>query len=204
MDAVLILHGLGSSNDSEKIRWFRGNLGMEVFAPNFPQHGDNESEFSVPLILEQMDEVISRMRGFDRKYLVARSFGGYVALLLMKRYPDFFDGVCLLSPVISMRETMGILVDDGYVSLDFKIGGRRFVGPDEFVCYDLEVADVSFDVPVLVIHGARDVVARVDVLREFVEGRDNVRLEMFDMGHDYGDCAGEVVRAVKDFLSEGI
>ena len=200
MDAVLILHGLGSSNDSEKVRWFSDNLGMEVFAPNFPQHGDNDDEFSVSLILKQMEEVISRMRGFDRKYLIARSFGGYVALLILKRYSNFFDKICLLSPVINMQEVMGILVEDGYVSPDFRLDGKQFIGPSEFVCYDDEVRCVDFKVPILIVQGSDDEVTRVDTLNEFVEGKDNFEIKMFDCGHDYGDFSGEIGRLVKDWI----
>ena len=202
MNAVLILHGIGSSNESNKVEWFRNNLGMEVFAPNFPQHGDNESEFSMSLILEQMEEMISRMEGFGKKYLVARSFGGYVALLILKKYPRFFDKVCLLSPVVNMERTMRTLIDSNYVSSDFKIGDRGLVGPLEFVRYDAELRNVNFEVPVLIIQGSQDVVVGVDALREFVKSRDNFRLEVFDVGHDYGDCVGEVMQVVKDFLAD--
>ena len=203
MDAVLILHGLGSSNESDKVRWFSDNLGMEVFAPNFPQHGDNDEEFSVPLILNQVEELILRMNDFDKKYLIARSFGGYVALLVLKKYFNFFDKVCLLSPAINMEEVMQILVDDGYVSPDFKVDGRQFVGPSEFRDFDVELRDIDFEVPTLVIQGDGDEVTKLDTLKDFVEGKKNCEVRVFKTGHDYDDCVEEIEMAVRDWVLNG-
>ena len=198
MNAVLILHGLGSSNDGEKVLWLRNNLGMKCFAPNFPQHGDNVDGFDVDGILKQVDGIIEKMKVFDKRYLVARSFGGYIGLLILKRYPDFFDKVCFLSPAINMREVMGALIRDGYVDSEFKIGNAQIVGPEEFVKYDEDVFGVDFEVPALIVQGSDDVLVKMSVLRSFLENKNNFELRTFGVGHDYGEFKMDILKAVRD------
>ena len=200
MNSILFLHGIGSSNKSNRIRWLKNNLDMRTFTPNFPQHGNNKNEFSIKQILKQIDKTISEMKSSDKKFLVARSFGGYIALLILKKYPNFFDKVCLLSPVINMQETTQILIEYKYISQDFKIGNIQLIAPTKYIRYDKEIQTINLQTPTLIIQGLQDTITKCGTLAKFLKNKQTFKLETFDTGHDYKKYKHEINQMTKEWI----
>ena len=200
MDAALILHGLGSSSEGRKVNLIKKKLNMESFTPDFPQHGKNEKEFCISLIIKEMDNIILKMKDFDKRYLIGRSFGGYISLLILKRYPHFFRKICLLSPAINMEDAMQNMINEGYIANDFKLGEKQLVPPDYFKFYDKQILGINSHLPVLILQGNQDNITKPAFLNDFLREKPNFKLKTFDVNHDYGENEEKILNLAKDFI----
>lgn len=196
MKKILILHGLTSSNKSKKILKIQKKLGIECIIPNLPQHGDNEKKFDIKEILIQLENILEEMKDAEKKYLVGRSFGGYLALLLVKKFPNFFDKVCLMSPALNMEEVMKYLIDEKVIEKKGEFENKIYAPPEHFKTFDEKIKNLKLNIPTLIIHGELDPVAKIDQVKEFTNKNKKVDLKIFSVGHNYGDKEDEIIKQI--------
>lgn len=96
---LILLHGFTENHEVwdsviEKLRetfW--------IIRPDLPGHGDS----GFPEHIRSMEDMADWLMDFLRKvdirkcYLAGHSMGGYLALAAAQKYPDFFEGVCLIN-----------------------------------------------------------------------------------------------------------
>jgi pimeloyl-ACP methyl ester carboxylesterase len=98
---LLLLHGLGGS-----CRWWGHNLEglakhFRVYAPDMPGFGLSRSREFFNLH-RAADDLVRWMQQIDlpRAHVVGHSMGGFVALDLAARYPEFVDRLVLVSAAV--------------------------------------------------------------------------------------------------------
>lgn len=202
MKKILILHGLTSSNKSRKILKIQEKLGLECIIPNLPQHGDNEDKFDIKEILIQLENILEEMKDAEKKYLVGRSFGGYLALLLVKRFPNFFDKICLMSPALNMEEVMKHLINEKIIGENGEFETKIYAPPEHFRSFDKEIKNLKLNIPTLIIHGNSDPVAKIDQVREFTNKNKKIELKIFPVGHYYEDKEKEIIKNTVEWLND--
>ena len=89
---VFFLHGLDSSIQGTKARWFRDH---------FPQVGMQDYHGDLTQRLEQLE---MQLAGRDRLILVGSSFGGLMATCFALRHPKQCLRLILLAPALNFTE----------------------------------------------------------------------------------------------------
>ncbi|ADW16678.1 alpha/beta hydrolase fold protein [Desulfobulbus propionicus DSM 2032] len=89
---VFFLHGLDSSIQGTKARWFRDH---------FPQVGMQDYQGDLGQRLAQLE---TQLAGRDRLILVGSSFGGLMAACFAQRYPERCRRLVLLAPALNFGD----------------------------------------------------------------------------------------------------
>ena len=92
MSTVFFLHGLDSSTQGTKARWFR---------QHFPQVRMRDYTGDLSQRLTQMEEQVQGLAGL---ILVGSSFGGLMATCFAIRYPERCRRLVLLAPALNFGE----------------------------------------------------------------------------------------------------
>lgn len=198
MPVIVYLHGLGASPASLKGRLIRERFEAKGYGVRIP-------DMNVPslphLSLERaLDRVQDELRHLgDRPvFMVGSSFGGFVALYSVKRLStearQLLRGVALLGPVIEPWDPASRLLtpdierqwcqagrypittsDDGApVSVHY-----RFVEELRAVTH----VELVLDLPMLIIHGRRDVVVHHSQSVRFAQRQPRAQLVLIDEEH---------------------
>ncbi len=89
---LFFLHGLDSSSQGFKARWFRAR---------FPQMRIHDYQGDLHSRLAQLE---AESRGLERVILVGSSFGGLMAAYHAQRHPGQCAGLILLAPALNFGE----------------------------------------------------------------------------------------------------
>lgn len=89
---LFFLHGLESSSQGFKARWFRAR---------FPQMRIHDYQGDLHSRLAQLER---ESQGLDRLILVGSSFGGLMATCHAQRHPGQCAGLVLLAPALNFKE----------------------------------------------------------------------------------------------------
>lgn len=92
MSTPIFLHGLDSSTQGTKARWFRAH---------FPQVGMRDYSGDLSQRLAQLEE---QVQGLEGLILVGSSFGGLMATCFALRYPERCRRLVLLAPALNFSE----------------------------------------------------------------------------------------------------
>ena len=92
MSTPIFLHGLDSSTQGTKARWFRAH---------FPQVGMRDYSGDLSQRLAQLEE---QVQGLEGLILVGSSFGGLMATCFALRYPERCRRLVLLAPALNFGE----------------------------------------------------------------------------------------------------
>jgi len=103
---LVLLHGLGASSFS-----WRDNIGVwskhfRVLAPDLPGHGRTPAgavpDFRLETLTRELVRLLDHL-GIREAALAGNSFGGSLALLLAREYPERFPALALLAPAAALQ-----------------------------------------------------------------------------------------------------
>jgi pimeloyl-ACP methyl ester carboxylesterase len=187
---LIYLHGFASGPGSQKAQFFRqrfADYGIEMEVPDLAA-----GDFSSLTISGQL-RVVERTVNGRAVTLLGSSMGGYLAALYAARHAEV-ERVVLMAPAFGFaRRWAATLGNDklaewrrkGFLEM-YHYGEKRPMP----VGYKLIEDGADYEEyphvaqPALVLHGEHDEVVPVAYSREFAAGRPNVRLEVFDSGHE--------------------
>ncbi len=198
MPVIVYLHGLGASPQSRKAVLVRERFvphGFEVYIPDL--NVPSLPELSVMQALRRVSNELCRL-GEQPVFLVGSSFGGFLALravaLLAPEMRARVLGIALLSPVIDPWDASSRLVTpeveqqwrcDGTYPIIRLDDGRTVLMHYRFVeeLRSVACADLVLDVPILAVHGLRDVVVPHAQSERFSRRHPGVHLVLLDEEH---------------------
>jgi pimeloyl-ACP methyl ester carboxylesterase len=206
MNRILYLHGFASSPASSKARFFHERLTRAGFAVEVPDLA--AGDFQGLTITGQLD-VLARAAAGKPVTLIGSSMGGYLAALYAARRPETAR-VVLMAPAFGFarrwRERVGATAVEEWQRTGtlevFHYGEGRtcklgYGLLDDGARYE-DYPEVSQ--PCLIFHGLHDDVVPAQYSRDFAAGRNNVRLELVDSGHDLLNVLDEMADGVAAFL----
>jgi len=181
---VIFCHGLFSSKDGYKITRLAADIvsaGFTLMTFDFSfagESGGNISDISVKQEVEDLACAVEFFRGLGMSdlHLMGSSMGGAVALLYAAAGRTDLKSLALVATPTSMRdliiEGMGVrrldsLPEDGVTWLDSIPIKNSFFREAEKI--DMTGALKRIDVPLIVIHGARDSIVSVSHAERFRE-----------------------------------
>ncbi len=212
---VVFLHGLCSSPESTKARYFREQLaplGVSLVAPdlNRPTFETLTLTAQVAEIRRFLDEI---QPASDVPFVcIGSSLGGLAALLFAHHHPERVQRLLLIAPATRfVGDRLPLLAgstaeqwkERGYLKLLHQAHGRvRRLG------YQLKEDADSFDFsalhvphPILLLHGTDDEVVPLERSREFARSRPNVTLVTIPGGdHQLGGHLDVIWSLSRDFL----
>jgi len=204
---VLYLHGFASGPSSRKAQFFRERFtqrGVPFETPDLARDG-----FRQLTVTGQMKVIEEAARG-EPVNLIGSSLGGYLAALYAARHPEV-ETVVLIAP-----------------AFDFARRWRQRLGPEAFAAWREtgrltvhhygtgEAAEIGFgfiedalryhgepefDQPALLFHGLRDDLCPYEVSVAYAARHPNVRVQLFDTGHEMTDVVEEMWKPLPRFFS---
>jgi uncharacterized protein len=205
---ILYLHGFASGPSSSKAAFFRDRLERAGASVTVPQLDGGDFEH---LTITRQLEVVRAASPSGAVSLLGSSMGGYLAALYAARHPEV-DRVVLLAPAFGFArrwpDRLGAAEMERWRTTGalevYHHGFRRNCR----LSYDL-MADATqyedepaFHQPSLIFHGAHDDVVPPRHSETFAQGRENVRLEIVDSGHDLLNVLDEMLPRVRAFLQQ--
>jgi hypothetical protein len=206
---VVYLHGFASGPSSGKARFFARRLAGHGVSVEVPQL--DEGDFHALTITGQL-KVIALAVGDGPAVLMGSSLGGYLAALYASEHasgPASIERLVLLAPALRFPsrwrsrfaddlqrwERDGSLPFFHYVS-----GAERPLGY-QFVEDARQYPDQpEFSQPALILHGTRDEVVPSAISSEYAASHPNVRLRLYDSGHELSDVLEPMWEEVAGFL----
>jgi pimeloyl-ACP methyl ester carboxylesterase len=202
---IVYLHGFASGPSSSKAQFFSRRLAEHGASVEIPQL--DEGNFQGLTITGQL-AVIDRAVGGQPAILMGSSLGGYLAALYASTHVAI-ERLVLLAPAFrfptSLRKRYsgdmerwkreGSLPFFHYAVQAERPLGYRFV--EDAAQYPDEP---EFSQPALILHGSRDPVVPAEISREFTAGHPNVRLRLFDSGHELTDVLDPMWEEIAGFL----
>ncbi len=203
---IVYLHGFASSPLSTKAQFFARKFAERGVPCDIPQlDGGNFERMTVSGQLEIVDRAI----GGERVTLMGSSLGGYVAGLYAARHSNV-ERLVLLAPAFDFPSRWRRRYSQNEISEWRREGSRRFyhfgAKTEMPLAYSfVEDAlhfedDPDFKQPALVVHGLHDDVVPVEVSKRFAESHPNVRLRVFDSGHELTDVMDQLWNEAAMFL----
>ena len=177
--ALICLHGFCGDKYSSVIEAVAEKMHQEKVRTvtfDWPGHGSSPADGSyltVESCLSDLNAVVRNIAQSDQKglplYMFATSFGGFLGLNYINRYPSVFSRVVLRSPALNMPETFRSLIDADQSAI-FENGEPIEMGFDrkiqlgkefyEDLCrHRLSCDAYPASVPGMIIHGDNDDVA---------------------------------------------
>jgi pimeloyl-ACP methyl ester carboxylesterase len=204
---LIYLHGFASGPGSNKAQFFRqrfADYGIEMQIPDLAA-----GDFTSLTITGQL-RVVERTANGGPVTLLGSSLGGYLAALYAARHPEV-DRVVLMAPAFGFARRWAATLGDE------KLGEWERKGFMEMYHYaEQRPMPVSYKLiedgadyedyphvsqPALVLHGEHDDVVPVDYSREFSAGRANVRLRVYDSGHELLNVLDQMWVEIRQFCT---
>jgi pimeloyl-ACP methyl ester carboxylesterase len=201
----IYLHGFASGPGSNKAQFFRerfADYGIEMAIPDLAA-----GDFSSLTITGQL-QVIERTANGRALTLLGSSMGGYLAALYAARHAEVVR-VVLMAPAFGFaRRWASTLGDDklnqwrrkGFLEM-YHYGEKRPMA----VSYNLIEDGLDYEEyphvsqPALILHGEHDDVVPATASREFAAGRSNVRLQVYDSGHELLNVLDQMWVEIRQF-----
>lgn len=95
---LVLLHGFTENNKLwDKLIPYLGDV-FSVIRPDLPGHGKSNFPDSIQNMEDLADWLVGFLKSLEVKkcYLAGHSLGGYIALAAGRKYPEMFEGVCLI------------------------------------------------------------------------------------------------------------
>jgi pimeloyl-ACP methyl ester carboxylesterase len=204
---IVYLHGFASSPHSNKARYFKtkfDQMGVPFEAPQL-----DEGDFERLTITSQLG-VVERAVAGRPAVLMGSSLGGYLAALYAVRHPGDVERMVLLAPAFQFSERWRARFRPEDLELWKQQGSAPFFHygdqTEQRLGYSfVEDADQyedapDFGQPALILHGSEDTVVPAGVSLEFAAERPNVRLELFQSGHELTDVLPGLWKETSRFL----
>jgi uncharacterized protein len=207
LERFVYLHGFGSGPGSQKAQFFRRRFaacGIEMEIPDLAA-GDFEN-----LTISGQLRVIERTAAGEAVTLIGSSLGGYLAALYAARHAEVAR-VVLMAPAFGFARRWASTLGEeklaewrrtGFLEM-YHYGEQR----PALVRYTLIEDGAGYEdypdvvQPALIFHGSGDDVVPVDYVREFAAMRPNVRLEVFDSGHELLDVLDRMWEEMRRFCT---
>jgi pimeloyl-ACP methyl ester carboxylesterase len=202
---VVYMHGFASGPSSSKARFFSRRLSEHGASVSIPQL--DEGNFQGLTITGQL-AVIDRAVGGQPAILMGSSLGGYLAALYASKHVSI-ERLVLLAPAFRFptrwRERYAADMDrwkrEGSLPFfHYAVQAELPLGY-QFVEDAAQYPDEpEFSQPALILHGSRDPVVPAEISREYAASHSNVRLRLFDSGHELTDVLEPMWEEVAGFL----
>jgi pimeloyl-ACP methyl ester carboxylesterase len=202
---VVYMHGFASGPSSSKARFFSRRLSEHGASVSIPQL--DEGNFQGLTITGQL-AVIDRAVGGQPAILMGSSLGGYLAALYASKHVPI-ERLVLLAPAFRFptrwRERYAADMDrwkrEGSLPFfHYAVQAEHPLGY-QFVEDAAQYPDEpEFSQPALILHGSRDPVVPAEISREYAASHSNVRLRLFDSGHELTDVLEPMWEEVAGFL----
>lgn len=233
---VVLLHGAGDQAGAWSRVAPRLTGSHTLIVPDLAGHGDSEPQagpIDVPRILDGAEAVIQRLAGGRRVTIVGNSLGGWVAMLVAYRHPDWVERVLAVNggaitgrneaaravpkTIAEAREAMTQLRDPGSAPVpDFVLRDvvrhatngslARFVASaNTMEKWTLDGKLGEIRLPIVLIWGASDQVMPLDYARRMLAELPDARLVTLEKcGHvPQQECPDRFLAALRQAL-EGI
>jgi uncharacterized protein len=202
---IVYLHGFASSPGSSKARFFAGRFSERGIPIEIPQL--DEGDFERLTITSQLN-VIHGAVGGRPAILMGSSLGGYLAALYASAHPEI-ERLILMAPALRFpsrwRERYAADLErwEGEGALPFfHFGhqGERRLGY-QFVADAAQYPDEpEFRQPALILHGLHDPVVPAAISEDYSRSHPNVRLQLYDSGHELTDVLDLMWGEITSFL----
>jgi len=191
---IIIAHGLGSSKDGKTALALEKKLNAKniaTFRFDLFGHGESGGKFEDLTVSGAVDDVLSAIKflkahGFKKIGLVGTSFGGLASILAASKSKDLYV-LALKCPV---SDYAAVLVDrdigewkkKGYVkySFDGKKCKLNYSFAKDAIKTDAYKAAKKIKIPVLVVHGGKDITVPVEHSHKLAKFLEKCKLEIID------------------------
>jgi uncharacterized protein len=190
---IIYLHGFASTPMSRKAQVFQQRFrerGIPIEVPDLA-----EGDFEHLTITGQL-RVVERIADGAPVSLIGSSMGGYLAALYASRHPEV-EKMLLMAPAFYFPQTWADTLGAERVDewrrtrklMTFHYGEQRDVPLDYGIVEDGAQYPPcpDFRQAALVFHGTRDTVVPSSYSVEYARSHPNVRLHLFDSGHELTD-----------------
>jgi uncharacterized protein len=208
MTRFVYLHGFASGPTSRKAQLFRdrmaSELGLRLEIPSL-----DGGDFERMTITSQL-AIVEGAIGGAPCVLIGSSMGGYLSALYASRRPESVRGVVLMAPAFWFADRWEQQVGPE-VAARWKREGRREVyhysrQRNEFIGYGL-LEDARrhppaplVKCPCLLFHGRQDDVVPLEHSERYAAQNPNVRLMVFEAGHELGEALDAMWTATREFV----
>lgn len=202
----IYLHGFASSVQSAKARYFSQRFAERGIHLHIPEL--DRGDFEHLTITGQLD-VIRREAAAQEAVLIGSSMGGYLAALHAARDPSI-QALVLLAPAFCMARRWPDLFGHDRMN-NWKRTGSTLVfhhgyKAERELSYEL-ISDASqyedfpaFTQPALILHGRHDPVVPAALSENFAQSRKNVRVILYESGHELTDVLEQLILETLLFL----
>ncbi len=203
----IYLHGFASSPHSTKAQFFQKMFAAQGLPLEIPQL--DQGDFKGLTITGQL-QVIDQAVANGPAILIGSSLGGYLAALFASRHASI-EKLVLLAPAfqfprrwreryspekLALWKLQGIIPVFHYGFQDDRDLGYQIL--EDAQMYEGEPV---FPQPALVLHGIHDEVIPVGISQAYADRHPNVRLRLFDSGHELTSVLDDLWRETLRFLT---
>jgi hypothetical protein len=207
VNRILYLHGFASSPQSKKAQYFRRQFALEGVTLEVPDLSPDGLESLT--IAGQLRVLESAARG-EPVSLIGSSMGGYLAALYAAAHPEV-ETVVLMAPAFHFPqrwlerigpEPAAAWKSRGYLEMpDYRTGEMARVGYCLIEDALRHPPAPVFSQPALLFHGLRDDVVDYRASVGYAARHPNVRLQLFDAGHELTEVVEDMWRPMMRFFT---
>ena len=215
MTRIVYLHGFASGPSSGKAQFFAKRFSEHGVSVQIPEL--DEGDFRALTITGQL-RVIDRLVDDRPAVLMGSSLGGYLAALYASGFAGAYRGadrhalierLILLAPAfrfpVRWRERYAGELErwkrEGSLPFfHYRFQAERPLGYGFVEDASQYPDEPEFSQPALILHGALDPVVPASISREYAAGHYNVRLRLFESGHELTDVLEPMWEQVAAFL----
>lgn len=210
-DTIIICHGFDSNKEGSVFR-FLSDVEANVISFDLPMHGESDEELLLSNCIDDLKVVIEyskdRFKNSDIS-LFGSSFGCYVVLNFLKKYPDYdFKKIFFKSAAIKMDKVFkDVLIEedmDSFKKRGYTLKNRNqellipYKFYEELMSNKINLSDFS-DRNIYFFHGKHDDVAFLDDLGDL--NYPNFHLLKFDSNHNFSsDLYVDVINNIHKVL----
>jgi pimeloyl-ACP methyl ester carboxylesterase len=187
---IVIAHGLGSGKDRRTAATLekRLNPGIATFRFDFFGHGESEGQWEDITVSEAVDDILCaieflKKKGFTKIGLVGSSFGGIASIIAASKSDDLYV-LALKCPVSDyVIKLMGYDLDkwkkQGHI-VYYHGQKLKYSFAEDAMKLDAYSAAKNIKIPVLVVHGDKDVTVPVEHSHKLAEFLEKCKLEIVE------------------------
>jgi uncharacterized protein len=204
----IYLHGFSSGPGSTKAKYIKeqfDRVGIELQVPDL-----NQDDFTHLTISRQIDQVVSLLPS-DRSpvTLIGSSLGGWIGAIIAQSHPQVerlillapaFDFLAHWLPKIGDRQ-LSLWQQTGYIDLYHHAVKDLVPLHYDFLtdAHKYPLAEITRNLPTLIIHGINDDVVPISASRDFVTSHPWVELLEWDSDHQLTDRNDQIWQQICRF-----